>query len=131
MRPYVLAIDPGVTIGLSLLKRGDGSIIETGTIDTSSANWRNELIAWLVAYDDEVAIVAEAGPSFGRHNRAVLEAIEQLIVQHGQSVHWLTPSRWKGHPAARMSRDERRSRSQHERDATGMGRVWITKEHLR
>lgn len=121
---YVIAIDPGVTIGLALLSQHDGSIIETAAIDTKG-EWRISLRSWLVSYDDEAEVVCEAGPSFGRHNDDILRRVEELVLNYANEVRWLTPSRWKGHPKAKLTRAETTGRTKHEHDAAGMGRVWI------
>lgn len=124
---YVLAIDPGVTIGIAMI---DGrTIIETAAIDTRSEDWETSLRAWLMSYGDDAEIVCEAGPSMGRHHDDILRRIETFVIRYANQIHWLTPSRWKGHPASRLTRSERKQlKTPHERDAVGMARVWQTRE---
>lgn len=131
MKGYVLSIDPGVKIGVALVSVHKGRIIDHGVIDTSEgeAEWSTLLHAWFLSYADDAEVIAEKGPSFGRHNRAILEAIEAKILGWRDDVEWILPASWKKHPSSHVTQAERQRMTQHEADAAGMARYHIAKEN--
>lgn len=124
----IFAVDPGRTIGLAVV-RVTGEIVDAGVVSVEEYNWREQMITMVSARPRETMVLAEQGPSFGRHNDSLMKSIEFLISEHSRDVQWMTPATWKGHPAARLSADDKQLlTTKHERDAVGMARVWLSRQ---
>lgn len=113
----VLAFDPGATLGVALVEDhrllmqlevpADAHL--TGTLKT------------LKEQNPTAHIVAEKGPDWGRHNWAVLIAVENALNDvFGREVVWVQPGQWKGSPFSRV-KGKPEYIGPHARDAAGLG----------
>lgn len=77
----------------------------------------------MIRQADEV--VCEQGP-VNRLQAATCSEVEEIVRREEQQTFWVKPSDWKGHPASRLTDNERAAtRTRHERDAGSLGRWFL------
>jgi predicted RNase H-like nuclease (RuvC/YqgF family) len=108
----LVAIDPGHTTGIAIFH--DDELVHVLTSESP-----HEALGDIVR-DKEV--VCEQGPVNRDHNADACVEVETIVKQESATTHWVRPADWKCHPA---SRTEPKEGNRHERDAIGMGRVFL------
>lgn len=123
----VVAVDPGVTTGVAVLRSFKG---QTRVERTFVSRYPHEGLGEQLLNVNADYIVAERGPSRRRQPEACL-IVEQILYElFPDRVEWVRPAEWKGHPRSALPPGVY-PRTLHERDACGMGlfalwRAWVS-----
>lgn len=115
----ILIFDPGPSTGVALLN-WEGMILHTEVLVTIE-EVKEHVAKQRKNLPRNVTIVAEEGPVTGQY-RKYTQQVEEVIRTAFPDTVWVKPGEWKGHPAATVTVEEARNRTQHEKDAVSLGR---------
>lgn len=118
---YLVVIDPGPSTGVA--EFAGTTLVGTFTTQTPHTTLRKRLRNLRETHPG-LAVVCEEGPQI-RHLAEACERVEALVREESESIYWVRPSQWKGHPAAKLNGLKMLTR--HEADAVCIGNWFIAR----
>lgn len=121
IRRLTLVFDPGYSTGVALLSNAD--VVFTCTLDVDTLNKFLDVVLFIHGPDNDFIddVVIETGPQY-HHSNPLTRRVQAFLEQEFPEAHLIQPSQWKKHPASRNVP----GKTQHEKDAAGLGRWFYT-----
>lgn len=123
----IISFDPGVSTGIAVISESDDPPFTA--VFSGLPGALLETITDLQGKYPDAKVVAEQPPQHTGNYRQHTQQVEELIRRAFPQVEWIQPSQWKGHPASITS--DLRGKTQHEKDAVGLGRWYRRRESAR